>query len=564
MENTYIISDYSNWLEKLIEQLKLSKEQVLTYQEWSEDFMFHDWVLENIKPKSKLLIPVELGHNKISSVEGLRLAMHIRLMPNEIRHIPIVLISNREDWQLRQLLRDSLDRNHLDYILDTKGIDFLRPNADEIKAVVENLIPLNRDSFKNHFYDHIHILPLEQDGGKHSLANIWGALRLNEVLNLNAITDTNLTNRTKELYFKYLRAFNEETKGSFKDLQPLNCKGKRILLVDDEADKGWKDVLKAIFKEADFQFIDFKNKTFDEAYAEAETETKNDTWDLILLDLRLNPDEEDTGEKHIETAEYSGAKLLKAIKDYNKGLQVIMLTASNKAWNMKKLLDLGADGYYIKESPEFNFLPSFTKESYENFVKKCLECLNKGYARQLFAINKSIEDRLDKENGILGNITLQRGTVNLAKAYLKQAFNAIYEYSATQKEYSLYSFLEYYKIVELLGKEMVVENTNQFVIKKKTGNIPFIILSPLKSKIEPIKKTLSSGSIFVNSYKIQDYIPIPDDEGFYKRPTSSLRFSGLMLLRFGLDEASVEKFMALNNLRNTIVAHSANNSTAEI
>jgi hypothetical protein len=118
--------------------------------------------------------------------------------------------------------------------------------------------------------------------------------------------------------------------------------------------------------------------------------------------------------------------------------------------------------------------------------------------------------------------------------------------------------------VELLGKEMVVENTNQFVIKKKTGNIPFIILSPLKSKIEPIKKTLSSGSIFVNSYKIQDYIPIPDDEGFYKRPTSSLRFSGLMLLRFGLDEASVEKFMALNNLRNTIVAHSANNSTAEI
>jgi DNA-binding NarL/FixJ family response regulator len=29
-----------------------------------------------------------------------------------------------------------------------------------------------------------------------------------------------------------------------------------------------------------------------------------------------------------------------------------MFTASNKAWNMKALLDAGADGYYIKESPE--------------------------------------------------------------------------------------------------------------------------------------------------------------------------------------------------------------------
>ncbi|WP_273215701.1 response regulator transcription factor [Runella zeae] len=470
MENTYIISDYSNWVEKLTKQLNLPKEHVFTYQEWSEDFMFHDWVLENIQPQSKLLIPIELGHNKTSSVEGLRLAMHIRLMPNEIKYIPIILISNREDWQLRQLLRDSLDRNHLDYILDTKGVDFLRPNADEIKAVVENLIPLNRDSFKSHFYDHIHILPLEQDGSKHSLANIWGALRLNEVLNLNAITKS-LTNRTKELYFKYLRAFHEEPKGTFKDLQSLSCKDKRVLLVDDEADKGWADVLKAIFKEADFQFIDFKNKSFTEAYAEAETRAKDDTWDLILLDLRLNPDKEDTGYKHIETAEYSGAQLLKAIKDYNKGLQVIMLTASNKAWNMKKLLDLGADGYYIKESPEFNFSPKITKENYDNLKDEAFTCFNAQYLKITFNDRKLIENHLKsivRSGGGKGLEALNKLKMinEIIDIQLPQAFALLSLAKEDSKFFSL-AFLAYFKILEIVNEYFVEYDEIQKKIKFK-------------------------------------------------------------------------------------------------
>jgi CheY-like chemotaxis protein len=563
MENTYIISDNSDWIQKITEQLELPNNQVLFYQEWREDFLFDEWVNINIKPDiSDLIIPIELGSNRYNSFEGLRLAMHIRLMKSHIRYLPIIFISNREEWQIRQMLRDNLDKNHLDYLIGTKGTDFLKPNICEIKAVLKNIKPLGEEEYKAQFYDHIHLLPLEEDGGKHSLANIWGALRLNEILNLNAINDKNLTNRTKELYFKYLRAFHEESKGSFKDLQPLQCNGKRILLIDDEADKGWEDVLKAIFKGADFHSIDFKNKPFEDAEQEAIGKSISEDWDLILLDLRLNPSEEDTGDKLIKTEEYSGARILKAIKKHNAGIQVIILTASNKAWNMKKLLELGADGYYIKESPEFNFSSAFTKESYENFLAEVDNCLNKTYARKLFSINDFIEKRLDKENGVLGNATLGRTTVNFAKAYIKQSFNAIYNYSIENKEYALYSFLEYYKIVELLGKEMISESrdNSKLIIKRKIGDIDFIIKSPLKSKIRPIK---NNG--FIETYEPSDYSPDNDDEKYYTgRISSSLQFSALLLLRFSYDRETVKDFIFLNNLRNTVVAHSASNSNAEI
>lgn len=50
-------------------------------------------------------------------------------------------------------------------------------------------------------------------------------------------------------------------------------------------------------------------------------------------------------------SEYSGAKILDEIKSDNFGTQVIMYTASNKSWNMRELIGKGADGFYIKESP---------------------------------------------------------------------------------------------------------------------------------------------------------------------------------------------------------------------
>lgn len=50
----------------------------------------------------------------------------------------------------------------------------------------------------------------------------------------------------------------------------------------------------------------------------------------------------------------SGMNILKRIKQVNPGNQVIIFTASSKSWNLKALMDNGADEYYLKESPLYH------------------------------------------------------------------------------------------------------------------------------------------------------------------------------------------------------------------
>ena len=72
-------------------------------------------------------------------------------------------------------------------------------------------------------------------------------------------------------------------------------------------------------------------------------------YDVIFLDLRLLK-EEDKVNQISNISDFTGTKVLRKIKDINKGIQVIIFTASNKVWNIEKLLEIGANGYYIKEN----------------------------------------------------------------------------------------------------------------------------------------------------------------------------------------------------------------------
>ena len=596
MEKIYIIKGKSD----LIVEDDLCVDISLTTENLLEDWQYHDWIVVQFKkfnPK-KLIIPLDFDENFFA---GLILGLHIRLnheLSHEQRCVPIVFISDRHSFE--SIFSDSTlsikqNRALPHYLLTTPNVYLEKPDLEIIKSVFEVSKSMSYADYKNRFLDVIKILPSETIG-KHSLANVWGAFRLAQTTEHSKILEQNteLLRKQRDLYFKYISAYSlkenlsendtansgltinsedkniDEANNDKTDLGlTINSEGKNILLIDDEANKGWDVVLKAIFKGANFEvsgkdsdekFELFLSKSIDKAL-----ELNQDNlpkWDLILLDLRLD-EEEDLGDKADKLAgEYSGAKLLEKIKTENKGTQVIMLTASNKAWNMKKLLDLGADGYYIKESPEFNFSSEFTNESYQNLVKEIESCFDKKFAQKIFRLNDSIIKRLEKENSVFGYGSLKRKAVFLCKAHLNQAFNAIYNYSTVSKEYALYSFLEYYKIVELLGKEMISENrdNSKLIIKRRIGDIDFIIKSPLQSKIRPIK---SNGS--VETYELSNYFPDNDDEKYYTgRISSSLQFSGLLLLRFGFNEDDVKDFMTLNKLRNDVVAHSAVNSNAEI
>ena len=420
----------------------------ISYSDKVNDIEFHDYVINLFESYDieKLVIPVSLG-NGGGTFRGLKLAMHIRLT-KEIGNkklIPILFVSHFEFDEI--MIRAKNDYLNLNYLLLTEGCKLVENDVKMIKRIIETMLPIDANKFASDVLGRLKILPTELIG-KHSLANQWGAFRLDEILQTKAFEDKKeLKNRQKELYFKFIRSLNDDTEGGATTALSLKLSviaNKKILFIDDEADKGWSDVLMKMFDTSDFQFI--PQNTFTQFYNDAENKIANDDWDLILLDLRLNPEEEEkpTFIAKGDISSYSGAKLLEKIKNKNRGTQVIIFTASNKAWNMKALLDLGADGYFIKESPEIGFTYQFSKENVENFLLNVENCLNKGYLQDIYTRKITIESHLNSKLGTVNSdyddfLTELRAQINISYDLLYSArtdINFVYAYL------SLYKFLE--------------------------------------------------------------------------------------------------------------------------
>ena len=179
--------DKSNFIELGIKNFSLSKGIF-------DDITIDEFIVNELKLQkpSILIIPASLGSIQ-TNYWGLRVGMHIRLSSamEEYRFIPIIFVSQNS---LEEILRFQEEKLGLQCTLD--GSLLVGNNIEEIQAAIDFLEPINTSKYVSGFVEKI-IIERPPSIGKHSLANIWGALRLNEVLNLNAINDKNLTNRTK-------------------------------------------------------------------------------------------------------------------------------------------------------------------------------------------------------------------------------------------------------------------------------------------------------------------------------------------------------------------------------
>lgn len=588
MEKIYIISDQNekDTTSSIYEYIDIRGENLL------EDWQFHDYVISIFKNKKILRLVIPLTIND-ASFQGLRLGLHIRLnnkLNFEQKSIPILFTSDRftfENIFSNPTLPIKNDRSLPHYLLLTPNIYLEKNNLDIIQKIFDISTPMSQSEYQNKFLNAIKILPAESLG-KHSLANLWGAFQLAKTTGNVAVLEGNigLLNKQKDIYFQYIEAQTgfqnvvSASDGSNKEKTlTIDAKAKNILFIDDEADKGWDVVLKSIFKEPKlFESVGKLENESHKSYLERVEVKVNEldnnklpTWDLILLDLRLD-ETEDRGKNANKLAkDYSGANILDKIKKTNEGTQVIIFTASDKAWNMRELLRVGADGYYVKESPEHSRDSEFSLTNYISFKKQVEQCFEKGFLRELYEINNSIDKRLQLENGNLGNRNLSRKTVNLIKdVTLTQAFNAAVKITKEKPEYALYSFLEYYKISEALSEDLIQYHSNSNkksikVLQKGKGGsneIEFISDLPLISKIKPIK---DESDQYIKTYLKEDYPPTKEDQTFYTgRLSASLQFSALLLLKFKLETETVTDFMHLNNLRNKTVVHFSKDSVDKI
>jgi len=525
-----------------------------------KDEDIHDFIEKQFKDVNIERLIISLTREDLDL--QLRIAFHIRLSITlwSKRLIPIIFTSLST---LNSILNNA---GLMGNIMFTSGCRFIFFDKEVLKRAVSKVKPLLKDQYKTKFLNSIVLHPNEKIG-RHSLANQWGALRLNEVANLSVSkSNDELKIAQKQLYFKFMMA-------QISDLSYLNEKGIKVigelpstghpdqidikdynvLFIDDEADKGWSAVLRRILKkknEEQLKVVNRKIDNYDSLPDDIRQLIENDFFDLYLIDLRLKGEEE---ENVVNPLDFSGCKLLKKIKSLNTGNQVLMFTASSKAWNMKTLLDLGADGYYIKESPEYNFPLSFSKENYMNLKKEINDSFNLSFLKKIVKRQSIIIEKIDlKYNSVSQECKSfydrTKLTFSITLDLLKK--------SLTSNKYYNYTFLAYYQILEDFSNQS--ENfecidseckVNGVLVVEKTANN-----KKLKWKLK-YYKDLVNGS----------YFKIEDCEASKGQPINSLaRLSFIFAEKFQKDDVFLRKWASLNKLRNDKAAHGNSKEVDEL
>lgn len=354
-------------------------------------------------------------------------------------------------------------------VLSTKSVYLCR--ASRIKENLPYFRPLPIEAYRSGFLDKIIIRP-PAEIGTHSLANLWGASVLYRLVHEGNPSDDELgllSDVKKILYLKYIFAKTSEIKDlilpqrviQLEKVERINAYGKRILLLDDMAAVGWKDTLSDFFLHPDaFDVIDRSVRSFLAYTEEEQYMILNGEYDVILLDLRLGGREED----EIKDPDFfSGMDVLRSIKAANRGTQVIIFTASNKAWNYKFLTDrsAGANGYYIKESPEAAFNSHFSFSNLKSLRSDIERCFNKKYLRRFFTVKESFASGLELKDA------RQTGFVKEMKSQLDIAYSMAE--AASNETSHQYAFLALYQVIEIVTKYFTKAQDDKLIIIRNDG-----------------------------------------------------------------------------------------------
>ncbi len=320
---------------------------------------------------------------------GLRVAAHIRLTKEwDAQSCPILFLG-----------RDSIEEitrfSSLGEILNTFNI-FCSQKKDQ-ESLLNIFKWIDKNSYKNvstesplfhSFLDRMQMIPAPSNyATHHSVANEWAIMRWCEIFNWGRLGKPEMpeSDFPNMLYFKYLKAKAgvreqppKRDKNKRNALIP-NIKGRKIMLIDDEHNKGWYALLKRIIEDESGAIL-IKCEEFDKSKTKEVlkkdiqkfiSDPENKDIDCYIVDLRLHDDDFNSNYDNTINSELTGIQIINFIKGLNPGNQVVYFTASNKIWNFKKndddsnkTLKIIGDNFAIKESPEQNLT---TQESYKYF-----------------------------------------------------------------------------------------------------------------------------------------------------------------------------------------------------
>lgn len=479
------------------------------------------------------------------SYNGIRLAMHWRLDTENTNsnYIPIVIMGFENE--------SSFFRN-CDYssFLKTPNVYYIDYNQEAIKGFIQQF---QLKTYSKHDFEsalkYYYLQPPASYKSHHAITNEWSILRWADALNISNVEIYSIKNFIgHSLYYKFLKTKYPITKYENASRKILLNRGK-VLYIDDEVEKGWDSIFRHIVRQNYYPFgKDFKSNKSKEEIINAsieEVEIKDPA--VVILDLRLHDD--DFGNEN-SPAELTGLKILKKIKSFNSGIQVIVFSATNKVWNLLELQKEGADGFIMKESPELSIDKEFTKNSIGSIYNQLDECLRMGFLKKICdkikVVRKIIVKQQQKE--------LSKGFSNFYKrtfANLEIAFDLL-SGSRKSEKYRNYGYLQIFHIIEdFVELDEVFEVGDSCYVQCNESSV-LVLRSRTSQKSA---KTYQSALIFTdekNTYTIK----ISD---FVRRIDTYFKVCSLLLFRYGFDSSNELYWNSINYNRNNKAAHGGSN-----
>lgn len=478
------------------------------YNDNTSDEEIHNIIIEELNKKEydNIYIPLCFG-SILSDFNGLRLATHIRCTStkNQLKNIFIYGVVSYEEM----INHECFD------ILKTKNVFYIDYDKKVLQdAENKETLYLLEEELSNELSKVKLIAPKDN----HSITNELTIYRWATYMKYDSVKEKTNKNIISNLYFKHYNIVNaiepiseDKNVGYF-----INGKA-NILVIDDELDNGWEEFYKKFMEHSPnikLKFLNPKNENIDNI--EKFLEEFNP--DIVLLDLRLQREDANNN----KTDELSGYKLLHKIKEYNRGIQVIIITASNKVWNYKKLMNSGANGYIIKR-PKSSDIKNDISELKNSIEKSC----EKIYKKKVYYLIKQIE-----ENGfsLLEDKSFKK-KISVASKLIEQ-------------DELDYAYFTLYLILESFANESFGKNDDYFKCFDQEYSV--------KEGDEWLLKyneDIKNGSYFSN-----------EKEESEKLRTTLFKVSCILKFLLGKSNPELKEFGKLNKLRNDI-AHDKHHST---
>lgn len=461
-----------------------------------------------------IVLPFSFSKENYPNYSGLRVAAHIRYTPEwELLSTPILFVGP-------DTVDDVTKLSTLGGILSTYRVFLtnLKGESELTKLMLDVIqkAPVVGDmlSIENNYGEllkRVPIVPLANYATHHSIANEWAILRWIEMFswkdgNRPEIDDKDVQN---QLYFKYLLAkivnedgareiFTKKHKRNHPKFPNIKDISGRIIYVDDEADKGWATLLGTIFKNSNAELEVYpykKGMSKSEIIDDAKEWLSSHNGDCYLIDLRLHDDD---FKKEEEVNKLSGIQLANYLlndpEKGNKGRQVVIFTASNKTWNYEKAIaEVGACGYVVKESPEYNFTRDESYSNFCNFSAKMQFALKRSYLANYVNVLKKYKNKIPEnqwdaldtviELSILDEKkTVDANIINLVKFIEDDYIGSRFSYMNTQlnkygkPDPAAVASIKFFKNVESdipLTHKMKFPGAHLGAIKTRNGRLAF-------------------------------------------------------------------------------------------